>query len=482
MKDSKLFAALTTLSVREFNRFVKFLQSPYINENKALISFGEYLVDLYADFEHNEISKEEIHKRVFGGAYNDLKVRHLLSDMLKLLEKFFAMENYLADPDDLELDKLAQFRKRYMEKHFSSVIRRLRGRFESDHFEESQEGYYKKFLLEKEVNLYTYFGDKKLRRGENNIVATSEALDNYFILQKLRYGCIQANYGSMYNKTLELFLLEEIMGHVAKRDTAEYALISAYYLAFLMLSNKDVEDHFINFKNGLKEHNENFELSANRELYNFAQNYCIGRINRGDKRFFEELFELYKQTLSNGVAFAKGELSAPGFKNMVTVGCNLKQYDWVRGFIADYLQYLPSEHQENSRILMTALLYWHLDKYSETIKLLSRVEYDDPFYALDSRSLLMKIYFELGEFEVLRSLCDSFKIYLRRNKMISATHIGNYTNLINYTLKLIKVKPDQHERLDKVKNEISTAKGVYNRAWLLEQIERMETSYMEPED
>lgn len=473
---------MSGLNVREFGKFLKFLRSPYLNENQGLIAFGNYLEGVFENYEETEVSKETIHDAVFGGEYDDLRLRHLLSDMLKLLEKFFALENYLSDSEDVELDKLAQFRKRDMFKHFSGVSRKLRKRFEGDSFEESAHGYFKRFQLEREINQFSPKQDKKLRRGETNIVATSEALDNYFILQKLRYGCIQANYGSMYNRTLELFLLEEIVGHVAKKDTGQYALINTYHLAFLMLRNKGEEKHFSNFKESLKLHNKAFELAANVELYTFAQNYCIGRINRGEKRFFEELFELYKQTLSNKVAFATGELSASNFKNMVTVGCNLKQYDWVRSFIADYLEYLPKEHQENSRILMTALLYWHLDRYSDTIKLLSRVEYDDPFYALDSRSLLMKIYFELGEFEVLRSLCDSFKIYLKRNKTISASHIGNYTNLINYTLKLIKVKPNQHERLAKVKHEISTAKGVYNRSWLLEQIAGMEANFMEPED
>lgn len=482
MKDSKLFTALTELSVREFSKFIKFLNSPYLNENHSIIAFGTYLERVFVDYENTGISKEAIHQAVFTGPYDDLRVRHLLSDMLRLLEKFFALENYLSDTEDVEFDKLAQFRKRVMYKHFSAVSRKLRKRLEGDSFEESADGYYKRFLLEREINQYPPKSDKKLRRGDTNIVAASEALDNYFILQKLRYGCIQTNYGSMYNRTLELFLLEEIVGHVAKKNTEQYALINTYYLAFLMLRNKGEEEHFVNYKESLKNHNKTFELTANVELYTFAQNYCIGRINGGEKRFFEELFELYKQTLSNKVAFATGELSAPNFKNMVTVGCNLKQFDWVKDFITDYLEYLPKEHQENSRILMTALLYWHLNRYSDTIKLLSRVEYDDPFYALDSRSLLMKIYFELAEFEVLRSLCDSFKIYLRRNKTISAGHIGNYTNLINYTLKLIKVRPDQHERLAKVKYEISTAKAVYNRAWLLEQIKNMEANFMEPED
>jgi len=130
--------------------------------------------------------------------------------------------------------------------------------------------------------------------------------------------------------------------------------------------------------------------------------------------------------------------------------------------------------------MMTALVYWNLEKRSEAVRLLSRVEYDDPFYALDSRSLLMKIYFELGEYEVLRSLCESFKIYLKRNKTISEAHINNYTGLIKYTLKLIKVKPWQHEKLLDIKSEITTAPSVYNRSWLLDQIKHMQSEFMNP--
>ena len=51
--------------------------------------------------------------------------------------------------------------------------------------------------------------------------------------------------------------------------------------------------------------------------------------------------------------------------------------------------------------------------------MLLKVEFNDVYYHLDSKSLLMKVYFELDEYDAFSSLVDAFKIYLRRNQTIS---------------------------------------------------------------
>ena len=478
MKDSKLFEALETLNAKEFNKFLKFLRSPYINENRNILLLADYLQEIYPEFTPDKLDRLLLYKVVYDDEFNDLRLRHLLSDLLKLLELFLSIEGFLSDEQNVDMKKLVAFRDRELNKHYQSTDRKLRKKIgDTRHFGDDLD-YFKKYALEKEMNQYMEVSNQ--RAEMTNIAETSEALDNYFVLQKLRYGCIQANYGNVFSKSLKLFLLDEIVDYVSEVNISDYPLIRCYYLALQMFKNSGDTIHYFTYKEALKEHNQVFTKHFNVELYKFAQNYCIGRINKGESAFFNEIFELYKQTLSNGVAFSSGELSPTNFKNMVTVGCYLKQFAWVQDFIRDYISYLPEEHQENSRVMMTALVYWNLEKRSEAVRLLSRVEYDDPFYALDSRSLLMKIYFELGEYEVLRSLCESFKIYLKRNKTISEAHINNYTGLIKYTLKLIKVKPWQHEKLLDIKSEITTAPSVYNRSWLLDQIKHMQSEFMNP--
>ena len=179
-----------------------------------------------------------------------------------------------------------------------------------------------------------------------------------------------------------------------------------------MLTNPEDENYFAELKTILNSYSKGFAAIINVELFKFAQNYCIGQSNRGKKMFLNELFYLYQISLENKIALVNDELSPTNFKNIVTVACNLGKLDWVEDFIANYGQKLPAEQRANSIAINTALLYWYRRKLSEAVRLFSRVEFDDPFYALDAKSLLLKIYFEQDEKEVLLSFCESFKMYL----------------------------------------------------------------------
>jgi hypothetical protein len=72
--------------------------------------------------------------------------------------------------------------------------------------------------------------------------------------------------------------------------------------------------------------------------------------------------------------------------------------------------------------------------------MLLKVEFNDVYYHLDSKSLLMKVYFELDEYDAFASLVDAFKIYLRRNQTISEVQKKTYHNFILLINKLMKFK------------------------------------------
>ncbi|MGB0429438.1 MAG: hypothetical protein ACPGLV_03125 [Bacteroidia bacterium] len=471
MKNSKLFEALEPLEKRDFARFLKFIRSPYFQEHHDILKLATVLEDYYPKIDAKQLSRETIHQLVFGGKFNDLKVRHLMSDMLKLFERFVAFQIFEDDEVYLEINKLNYYRNHGLEKHFNATEARVHKAMDKSGVFGNEEAYYKKFLLERELNQFMSAQSK--RKGANNVKNTSEALDNFFILQKLRYGCMQINYGKVFSQSYQLLLLDQIVEHVAKFNFSNHPLIQAYYLAYNMLQQPENSSFFYDLKELLAT-SAPFEITLNFELYNFAQNYCIGNINKGKDEYFDELFQLYKLSISNMVVTANNSLHAADFKNIITVACRLNEYEWAEEFIKEYGDYLPIEERENAITINTALLFWYRRKLSDAVRLLSRVEFNDPFYALNAKSLLVRIYFEMGEKDVLFSFCDSFKVYLKRNKLISKSHLNNYLRLITFISKLAKLRPGQIEKLGKIKNEISDTKGLNNKKWLLEQVQKLE--------
>ena len=65
-----------------------------------------------------------------------------------------------------------------------------------------------------------------------------------------------------------------------------------------------------------------------------------------------------------------------------------------------------------------ARVYFFKKEYDKVLELLQQVEYDDVFYLLDAKVALIKTFYELEEIDSLVALLDSFKMLLRRKKIL----------------------------------------------------------------
>lgn len=471
MKDNKLFAAFKTLTPKELGRFEKFIDSPFFNEHEGLKRLLVYLK--HKCDEGLGYDNKEMFLFCFGKyEYDDLRLRHLMSDFLKLIEMFFAVNNFMNDDLKKDLATLKILREKGLEKHFKATRRRLDKEIIS-YSKIDNELMHDKHLYEMEIN--KHIGDKFERKGKNNIQKSAEYLDRYFIVKKIRYACTQINNKGIFDEDYKLFLLDEIVTHVEIEDYAHDVLIQSYYLVYMALNNLDENSHYDHLKAIVNREGNNFSGAIGRELYSLITNYCIKQVNRGKRIFYEELFYFYQLGTEYGYLMThNGEISPFDFRNMVVVGCQLKEYDWVERFINSNHHRIPQINDQSSLSFNLALLFWFKKDYKNVLRLISRIEFDDPFYALDAKTILLKIYFELGEFDSLNSISESFRIYLRRNKLISKTHLTNYLNLIKFAARLAKIRENQFERLQKIKAEINDLRNVSNKKWLLDQIKLME--------
>lgn len=87
------------------------------------------------------------------------------------------------------------------------------------------------------------------------------------------------------------------------------------------------------------------------------------------------------------------------YKNIVYLGLRLEEYSWVKNFIIKYNEELDPKTRKNAMSYNMAYYHFFLNNYDETLTLLRSVEFSDVYYHLDSKSLLMKTYYELEETE-----------------------------------------------------------------------------------
>ena len=116
-----------------------------------------------------------------------------------------------------------------------------------------------------------------------------------------------------------------------------------------------------------------------------------------------------------------------------------------------------------------ARLFFEKDEYQQVIQLLNAMKIDELTVQLDVKVILLKTYYELEEWNVLFSLIDSFKIFLRRKKGLGY-HKDNYTNIIKYVKQLNNLNHYDKEAVKKLKEQIAETHLLTEKKWLLEKI------------
>jgi len=264
----------------------------------------------------------------------------------------------------------------------------------------------------------------------------------------------------------DLSFFDELVNYLDKGMFDDIAAIKIYRLIYNTLQEQGARDNFEALLDELEKSSHLFSQKEQRGMYVFAQNFCIKRINKGEVGALEEIFRLYKAIVSKKLIFEGNYVSQPDFKNIVTTGLRLGEVDWVSKFIEEYTPQLNPEFSENAFTYSMAWVHFTRREFDKALRMLLRVEFNDVYYHLDSKSLLMKVYYEMNEFDSFFSLVDASKIYLRRNRFISDFQRSTYHNFIILINKLMKVKLGKHEVSQSLYSEIETTQPAADLVWL----------------
>ena len=210
-------------------------------------------------------------------------------------------------------------------------------------------------------------------------------------------------------------------------------------------------------------------------MYVYAKNYCIRKINHGDVEYIRELFDLYKVMLKDRIIFKENYLSQFDYKNIVYLGLRISEFDWVKNFISKYNEHLDPAIRQNAYTFNMAYYHFFQNNYDEVLTLLRSVEFTDFYYHLDSKSLLLKTYFELEETEALFSLIEAFKVYIKRNNLIPAYQKTGYINMIKLSSKLYKWKLNPKNNIQDIVDEFNNTKPVVDVLWMRKKLETLQS-------
>jgi len=468
MHQSKLIELLRKLSSRQISRLWEFLASPYFNKNKDNLLFFQYLRNYAPEFVHKNLSKETVLKKLKTTKPLDEKgLSYLMNQLQSLLKKFLSAEGLLHDDFKENLVLMKQFHELQLEKHYKSVRDKSLKLLENNPHRDAN--FYKDLSAYKRLE----YEHSDLHKHKFNpfMQDAYDALTQYYMIEKLRYYLEMRNLEKMLSTTYQKPDLE-MLEHAQQ---ASNPAIRIYSKAIELTEGINANTCFFELKELLKAHGQTFPSTEIKQFFTLLLNYCTSRINRyNDKSFYTEYLDINKMLLEKGMLFEKGKLAPWRYNNLVTAGLRTGDQKWTWTFMHQYKDTLPKPYAESVFHYNLAQYYFKEKNYDKAQLALVQTEFKDPLFNPISRSLLIRIYYESGQEELLFSYLEASRIYLLRNKLIDPKLKKQMQKFIEFTTKLAKIDFVTAHKLPALKANLPPANEIMHYDWVLKQIEKKE--------
>ena len=262
---------------------------------------------------------------------------------------------------------------------------------------------------------------------------------------------------------------DQVVDTAEKNFAQTHPAVSVYLHCYRMMRFPEDEAHFQQFKQSLLHDRGIFSAEEMHGLFIWAANYCIRRLNAGEKRYFQEVLDLYKPALESGYLLENGVLPRYTYHNVVAAGLHTGDLEWVNYFIHQYKNSLEKPYRESAFSFNLARLEFARNNYSAVLELLQKANYRDVLVNLATKTLLLKTYYALDEFDLLQSHLDAMHNYITRKRVIGY-HRSNYLNIIRYASKLLALRFSSKTEVEKLRTAIVAEEHLSEKEWFLAQI------------
>lgn len=472
MHKSKPIQILKNFSVWELKDLEKFIGSDFYSGNDMLRQVFKLLKKEHPKFESPVLEKEKLFKKLFPGEpYEESKLRYLFSDLAKLIEEFIIIKELSADPIRKKLLLMDYYRRHDLEKYFNQV-------FEDSVKSQLKAGikdagwFFNQYLLEEKAYIYSQY--QKSRSIDNNLQTLVNYLDLFYITNKLKHSGEMLTREMLLKVSYKKPLLDAIIEYVSSGKFEGYTAVEIYHCIVMMHTTPDDDRHYKKLLELLEIHAAEFTREELVDMYVFAQNHCTNRINSGQTRYLAEIFHLYKKMIELGAIYENGYVRPNVFKNIVTVGIRLEEFNWIESFIQEYKEKLDPKTRENAVNYNMAWLEYAKKEYKKALRHLSTADMMDIFYQLGAKCLLLKIYYETQDIDAFYALTESFYVYLRRNNQIADFQKEVHLNFIKSIKQLMKIRLERDKKgAKKMHGELTEVKNVLDLSWFLKKLDEV---------
>ncbi len=461
MQNTPLLQALQALGKRERADLCRWVQSPFVNRRPEVIRLCECLCQwLDKDVEEN-YRKTTLWSQIFPSqTYNDATMRYVMSFLFQATKQWIAYREWVQDDIAVRLHLMRGLRKKGLVKVFDKEFKSV----PPDHSGRQSVDFH---LIQYQIRFECWEADHRAGQAQTGqLQSASTSFGAFVVSSALRHGCAALDK-SQTEFSPELFdFLPEALAAAEAGRYGDIPAVQVYFQCFRLMQSGG-EQYFHALKRLLEQHTGLFPPEEIRDVYMVAINFCIRRLNTGEKAFVQEAFDLYRSGLERSIILDNGILPKATYQNIMLLALALDEWQWARQFLEDYRTALAIGERHNAYHFNLALWHFRKNEYAPAQEILRRVEFRDVHYNLDARRMLVRMYFDTGEIAALDSLLHSFRIYLQRHRSIGY-HCELNFNFVRCVQNLLQLEPGDDGAKMKLHLKIRNEKYVAEREWLLD--------------
>ncbi len=471
---SKFVKTLKTLSEEELRFFGQWLNSPWCNSNKNLISLFEKLKVYYPLFEDSKLTKEKLFNKILpNGKYSNRRLNNLLSEAYLTLERFLVFQN-LAKDEALQNDlRSKEFQNRHIDDWFLRDTNKLIEKLEAKPIKEWEDHL---DLLRFNRRIHGHpFQDQRMKPGAQMIIKMSDQLDILFLLEKAAI-INEMIFRNRLLKNENHEVQPKLKKWLSSCEGVSHPSINFYKRRFAY-----TEENFLNEYFKLKyDFIEQFEQLNQKE----KKAHLLSLLNDTTQLFRARLVDataslpLYKLGIKSKILFNRGKLTSATFASVVTTSNTKKDFEFSDHFIENYIQYVDESEQEDVHVWALAHTAYRKENLKECIDLLLSTNFKSRRFQIMSKFLTCQVYFDLyleeASYQIyLFNYFDSYEKWVLREKIGSEIYKVGFLRFIQKCRSLAKYYSDIDFNPEKVKRLLEEEKNVQGAQWLSKRIDKV---------
>lgn len=477
------------MNADERSQFSEYLRSPLHSNRPQLAGMMEIIANFFDGKEGNELSNETYWSLVYHEkAYNANLLNRLLSEMTRELKGFLSLMQFKNDLAMQQVSLLREYRDRGWEDVIPKEIKIAHTRLDRDTLHD-EEYYEAKLQLAIEQMHYdtSHLGKDPLPIFQSIL----DWNDIRFLLLKLKYSSIAGNHDRLHSMKHRYSMPGLFAGIEKEIQLYDQNLLKQYFELFQALEPEKRLIHFPTFvysltesRSGKDEKQTSSKLNLGDEnsriLFAMALN-LYQRASEKQKELWNNLaVRLYEVGLEKSILIEQEKLGVRHFLNYSNILVDSKNWEKLDAFLDKYASRVKNDPNENAAKFAQAIRYRSKREFSKSLSNLLQLKNAlnskvDIGINLRVRGFICMVNLELEAWEDLHFEANSFRTFLKRNKIFSQARLTAYNNFCSLLLKFLRIKngsPDKRKKgFEMLNEEIEDTRVLAGKPWLLENVQ-----------